>query len=152
MTTGSPARTVWRTLPISSRPAKGVLRLRLARADGSTTQRRAGSITHRLAGAPGLTGPPWAPDRPAMAAGCQDMRASTRSSGRPELVSSQAERGLEPDHPGARLAERHLLGLGRVGRVVGGDGVYRPVGQARMRSAATSAAVRSGGFTLNTGS
>ena len=29
-TTGSPAKTVWRTLPVSRRPAKGVLRLRLA--------------------------------------------------------------------------------------------------------------------------
>ena len=53
--------------------------------------------------------------------------------------------------PGRRLVERLLLGLLRVRRVVGGDGVDGAVGQAG-RTAATSASVRSGGFTLNTGS
>ena len=45
ITTGSPASTVWRTRPVSSIPAYGVLRLRLARAPGSTVHVACGSTT-----------------------------------------------------------------------------------------------------------
>jgi hypothetical protein len=58
ITTGSPRSIVWRTRPVSVRPAKGVLRDLLATWAGSTTHCSPGSMTHRLAALPTATGKP----------------------------------------------------------------------------------------------
>ena len=47
-----------------------------------------------------------------------------------QLGERERERGLEAEHPRGRLLEHALLALGRVGRVVGGDGVDGAVGEA----------------------
>ena len=80
------------------------------------------------------------------------MRASTRSAGQPELAERDPEGGLQADHPGRRLRKRHLLGLGRVRGVVGGDGVDRAVHEPRQAAPPGRRVVRRGGLTLNTGS
>ena len=51
-------------------------------------------------------------------------RAACRATAR-----RHAERRLQPEHPRRGVVDRALLVLGRVRRVVGGDGVDRPVGQ-----------------------
>ena len=135
MTTGSPARSVWRTRPVSFRPAKGVLRDRLARRVGSTSHTASGSKTHRWAGRPGAIGPPWSA-RPARRAGCQDRQGQrpgqVEEAGADQLGERQGQGRLEAEHPGRRLVEGPLLLLGRVGGVVGGDGVDGAVGQALL--------------------
>ena len=71
--------------------------------------------------------------------------------GRDQLGERQRQGGLEPEHPRGRLVEAALLGL----RAWGAWSVAMAsiVPSARPRcTAATSAAVRSGGLTLNTGS
>src|SRR3954447_7338793 len=55
-TVGWPRRNVATTRAGSSRPAYGVLRLRLALSDGSTVQRASASMSTRFAGAPACNG------------------------------------------------------------------------------------------------
>src|SRR5690606_8388040 len=77
-TVGSPRRKVATTRPGSVRPAYGVLRLRLARAVGSTTHRAAGSTRVRFAGAPGAGVWPCSAS-PAIRAGARLIRSAMRS-------------------------------------------------------------------------
>ena len=130
----------------SARPPNGVLRLRLANAAGSTTQRRSGSITHRLAGAPGASGPPCLPDRPAIAAGCQHIIASARSIGRPNFAEHHARAVRAPPTQARRRRTPLAWPLADAGH--GRWQWHLWCRRHARRSALTSANVRSGGLTF----
>ena len=153
ITTGSPAQHGVADPAVQL--AAGVRRVaaRLASAAGSTTHvARRGRSRTRLAGRPASIGPPWRSPTPAMAAGCHDSRASTCSIGRSSSVRASASAVSSPSIPGRRLVERaapSAAGRGGRGRWRWRRSCRRP---ARPAPPPTSAAVRSGGFTLNTGS
>src|ERR687893_722283 len=115
ITTGSPPRTVWRTRPLSAMPAYGVLRLRLASLAGSTVHVADGSTTHRLAGRPAATGPPWASPAPRTAAGRHDSSASTSATGRSRCVSASASAVSKPNMPGGAWSNGCSLVSGACG-------------------------------------
>ncbi len=111
------------------------MRLRLARAAGSTVQVAVGSITQRLATDPGR-------DRAALVAAVGRVEAGdgrrlpAQQGEEPgqrqvQLGEGQGQRRLQPQHARRSLVEGEVLELGGVGGVVGGDGVDGPVGQAR---------------------
>ena len=86
----------------ASRPAYGVLRLRLASAAGSTVQRAAGSTSVRLAGAPGASGSrPW-PASPAIRAGARGHPLGDAGPVEPAGVDHRRQhdrqRRLQADH------------------------------------------------------
>ena len=122
---------MWRTLPRSGVPTKGVLRLLLARRAGTHLPLDVGIEHGEVRRLPGA-------DRPAVTVGHPgDRRRLPRQGGddvgerHVEMGERDAERRLEPEHPGRRLVERLLLGLAGVRCVVGGDGVDRAVGEPR---------------------
>ena len=103
-------------------------------------------------GRPASTGPPWLSAMPAMAAGCHDSRASTALDREVELGEGQGQRRLEAEH--ARAAPGRTAAPWPPGRAARGRWRWRrcvPSASPAL-TAATSASVRSGGFTLNTGS
>ena len=117
----------------------------------STTQVAAGSMTHRLAGRPAATGPPWTSSMPAMAAGCHDSRASTCSMGRSSSVRASARAVSRPSIPGGAWSKGSSFRCGAWGAWSVAMASRAPSASPAL-TAATSASVRSGGFTLKTGS
>ena len=111
-------------------PINGVFLLLLASAAGTTSQASPGSNAARLAGSPGAIGRPCRSAIPAMAAGFHDMAATTSTNGMSRWARATPKCGFEAEHPGGRLVERHLLRLGHVRSMVGGNGVDRAVSQA----------------------
>src|SRR5215471_14515304 len=162
-TVGRPRRNVATTRPGSLRPANAVLRLRETCALGSTGAIGSGSYSTRLAGEPGAIGQPcrWSPRPTAGApirpnsAGLTDIRSAIPDqSSRPVLTMascttrSAVSRPVMPNE-----ACDHSVSLDSAGCGAWSVATQSIVPSARAaRRAATSAAVRSGGFTLYTGS
>ena len=131
-----------------------MLVLRLASAAGSTVQRAAGSTSTRLAGSPTASGRPWPSSRP-IRAGRTDIRSATPAQSSSPVSTIVATTTLSavsrPSMPGFAAAHSVSLSSGACG--AWSVATQSIVPSARpSRSAATSSAVRSGGFTLNTGS
>src|SRR5690606_16120164 len=150
-TTDSPNSNVCRTRPRTSRPTYGTLRLRDAPPLSSIVQRSCGSITHRLAVAPGAIGPPWWVS-PAIAAGCQDIRAITSASVMPvppstSWVNASASAYSSPSIPGGAWSKGRSFSSGGCG--AWSVAIASIVPSARPAEiAATSSSERSGGCTL----
>ncbi len=104
-----------------------MFRLRLAVAPASTVQVASGSITHRLAGRPTSIGPALRVGQPG------DRRRPPRHAGEHlgqgqlEHGQGDAERPLQPEHPGRSQVEGLVLRVRGVGGVVGGDHVEHRV-------------------------
>src|SRR5579863_7078098 len=153
-TVGSPRRNVATTRPGSTMPVNGLLRLLEAWLAGSTASRGVGSYSVRLAGAPGSSWLPCPASR-AILAGRSDIRSAT--SAQPSSpVSTMAcwttrSAVSRPVMPNAAVS--HSVSLCSSGCGAWSVATQSMVPSARpLRSAVTSALVRSGGLTLYTGS
>src|SRR5262245_32269849 len=158
-TVGTPRRNVATTRSGSFIPAYGVLRLLLASAPGSTTHDAAGSTSVNVAGAPGAGSWPWSVS-PAMRAGARDMRSAMPSQSSPPAGPSLPARHViatidsavsRPSMPGRAYSHSHSLSSVACGAWSVATTSITPSTSA-ARSASTSALVRNGGFTFNTGS
>src|SRR4051794_10786569 len=152
ITVGTPARTVWRTFPVSFTPSHGSLRLLLALRRASRTHCAAGSITQRFATSPARTGRPCRSEIPAIAAGCQLMRASTpcRSSARvtTSWVIATASAVSTPSIPGGASSNGCCFVSAACGAwSVAMASIVPSISAARTPS--RSGAPRNGGFILN---
>ena len=152
----SPRRTVWRTLPVSLRPAKGVLRglarepLRVDHPRARRGRSRRGSRAR-----PASIGPPWPRrarrSRPAARTAAPARRRASSTPGSTSSVSVTASAVSSPSIPAAppRTGAPWPRACAARGRWRWRRSCRR---RARALIASTSASVRSGGCTLNTGS
>ena len=116
-----------------------------------TVQVSSGSKTVRFAGRPGSIGPPWRSATPAIAAGFHDSAATTSASGMSSSAQATPSAVSRPSIPGgASSIGRSLASAGCGAWSVAMASIVPSASPALI--AATSAAVRSGGLTLNTGS
>ena len=155
-TTGSPRRIVWRTCPVSLRPANGVLRALLASRSGSTSQRD-GGVDHAEVGGRArrdraARGRRGRRSRPAATRAARARRRASARRARPARSSVSASAVSSPSIPGGASSNGRSFCL-RPG-AARGRWRWRRWCRRRARAliAATSASVRSGGCTLNTGS
>ena len=147
-----PSSTVWRTRPVQRAAGVGRVPARLASERGLDHPRGGRVDDAEVGGAAGRDRTRRGRrSRPAMAAGCQRQQRQHLLDGEVELGEGQRERRLQAEHaraaPGRRAAPS---GAGRAGR---GRWRWRRAAPSASPActAATSASVRSGGFTLNTG-
>jgi hypothetical protein len=149
-----PRRKVATTRPGSGIPANGVLRLLDAPAGLTASAGAAGSYRVRWAGAPSASGVPCPVSRP-IRAGRADIRSATpgQSSSPVSTMACCTTRSAVSSPVMPKAASDHSVSLASTGCGAWSVATQSMVPSASARlSSATSAAVRSGGLTLNTGS